>query len=706
MDQRSMAILHQLIQEDSYISIEKLAAMFNVSRRTIYNDLDKINYWLKEHYFGEVNQVRGQGLYIDEHLKRELAGEKEVSETIGSYYEFSPAERRAWIYIHIAVGKQSYFLDDIKELFQVSRNTALEDMKRLKEEIKSFQLSITSERMIGYSIAGHESDCRRLLIHYLDVVIPDNGWYGFLSDKDSFHNSKILSPYQIFDLQMLRQLRQLLHDYEKQFKIEITDDVLDNLVVWFYFFLRRVMKDKLVEVDPIEKEVIKTTNEYQGTTILFKKLSSQLNITVPDDEIYYFAKYLLSAKVNYDLSPQMETEEMKSLIRVVEKMVRDFQLYAAIEFHDPESMIENLLLHLKPAYYRIKYGIQIENALKDLVKQSYPEIFHLTKKVIHHFEELIGHPIHENEIAYSAMHFGGWLRKEGVMLQTRKKLLIVCTNGLGTSRLLESQLEGLFSDTEIVGVTSLREYEKMDLNVDYIVSTISLPDRGIPVFVVNPILSNADKEQLLKKVNSLYGYSQQQQAHAVESVIDMVKRYATIHDDDTLRQELRRYFHPPIKGENEDSKPSLYDLLPPERIVFKRCVANWKEAVKYAADPLLNQSYVQERYIEKMIQNITEKGPYIVISEHIALPHANPEDGVLKTGMSMLRLTDPVDMFGKPASVIIVLASRDNEQHLKALTQLTKLFSVKENKEKIVRTINKHQIVELIDDYSDSGRMD
>ena len=93
------------------------------------------------------------------------------------------------------------------------------------------------------------------------------------------------------------------------------------------------------------------------------------------------------------------------------------------------------MLHLKPAYYRIKYGIKLENTLRDSVKKTYPEVFHITKLVMKHFEELIEQPIDENEVAFIATHFGGWLRKEGVVLDNRqKRLLIVCTNGLGTSK--------------------------------------------------------------------------------------------------------------------------------------------------------------------------------------------------------------------------------------------------------------------------------
>jgi mannitol operon transcriptional antiterminator len=114
-------------------------------------------------------------------------------------------------------------------------------------------------------------------------------------------------------------------------------------------------------------------------------------------------------------------------------------LYAAVNFSEKEQMIKKLFIHLKPAYYRIRYGIKIENILHDSVEQNYSEVFHLAKKVIHHFESLINQPVNDNEIAYIAMHFGGWLRREGITLSLiRKKLLIVCTRELGTSRILES----------------------------------------------------------------------------------------------------------------------------------------------------------------------------------------------------------------------------------------------------------------------------
>src|SRR5699024_5297291 len=138
---------------------------------------------------------------------------------------------------------------------------------------------------------------------------------------------------------------------------------------------------------------------------------------IPMSEIIYFAKYLLSAKVNYDLNIQSENEELKRLSIVVERMIFDFQKFAAIDFPVQDKMIHNLLFHLKSTYYRKNYGMQIQNVIKDSIKKNYPEVLHITKKMIHHIEEFMGERINENEIAYIAMHFGGWLMQEGAILK-------------------------------------------------------------------------------------------------------------------------------------------------------------------------------------------------------------------------------------------------------------------------------------------------
>src|SRR5699024_2520080 len=101
------------------------------------------------------------------------------------------------------------------------------------------------------------------------------------------------------------------------------------------------------KLDAAEKEVIHTTEEFIGAKNLCENLSTYFKVDIPMSEIIYFAKYLLSAKVNYDLNIQSENEELKRLSIVVERMIFDFQKFAAIDFPVQDKMIHYLLLHLK-----------------------------------------------------------------------------------------------------------------------------------------------------------------------------------------------------------------------------------------------------------------------------------------------------------------------------------------------------------------------
>ncbi|MEK4818434.1 PTS sugar transporter subunit IIA [Priestia sp. FSL R5-0680] len=104
-----------------------------------------------------------------------------------------------------------------------------------------------------------------------------------------------------------------------------------------------------------------------------------------------------------------------------------------------------------------------------------------------------------------------------------------------------------------------------------------------------------------------------------------------------------------------------------------------------------------------MIKSVEELGPYIVIAPKVALPHARPEQGVNRVGMSMLRLKEPVYFSTKKqhgAQLIIVLAATDNETHLKALSQLSMMLSENDNIDKLIAMKTKQEMLALIEAYS------
>lgn len=118
----------------------------------------------------------------------------------------------------------------------------------------------------------------------------------------------------------------------------------------------------------------------------------------------------------------------------------------------------------------------------------------------------------------------------------------------------------------------------------------------------------------------------------------------------------------------------IRELLPKSRMKNVDKVNNWEEAIKVASKPLLEEEIIEEKYIQAMINSVNENGPYIVLKDFFALPHAKAGEGVNEQGMSLLTLDEEVDLKGNSVKVFMVLAAADSNSHLEALSDLSTLL--------------------------------
>lgn len=144
----------------------------------------------------------------------------------------------------------------------------------------------------------------------------------------------------------------------------------------------------------------------------------------------------------------------------------------------------------------------------------------------------------------------------------------------------------------------------------------------------------------------------------------------------------------------------LYELITPENIQFLKNVSNWEEAIRQSAKPLLENNTIEPSYVDAIIKNVKELGPYIVIGPEIAIPHARPEAGVNKVGMSILKLEEPVDFSNdqqeRPVTVLFCLAATDSTSHLEALSELTQLLVNEDTFNQLKNSTTVEQVRELL----------
>lgn len=130
------------------------------------------------------------------------------------------------------------------------------------------------------------------------------------------------------------------------------------------------------------------------------------------------------------------------------------------------------------------------------------------------------------------------------------------------------------------------------------------------------------------------------------------------------------------------------ELLKKENVQICDAAADWRDAIRIAVKPLEEHGYVEARYKEEIISNVEKMGPYIVIADNIALPHARPEQGVLKTQVGVTLFRKNVVFEGKdmPARLFVTLAAKDSNSHLDVLMKISELLSDESTVEKILQS--------------------
>jgi mannitol/fructose-specific phosphotransferase system IIA component (Ntr-type) len=143
----------------------------------------------------------------------------------------------------------------------------------------------------------------------------------------------------------------------------------------------------------------------------------------------------------------------------------------------------------------------------------------------------------------------------------------------------------------------------------------------------------------------------------------------------------------------------MRDIIDEKNIQLLEKVENWKESIKIGAQPLLENSYITGNYIDSMIKNIEQFGFYVVITEKVALPHSRPENGALKTGLSMLKLDIPVMYGDEEVYIILVLAVKKEKEHIDLLMRISNIFEDEEVVNALLELKSKEEIINFLSKY-------
>lgn len=141
----------------------------------------------------------------------------------------------------------------------------------------------------------------------------------------------------------------------------------------------------------------------------------------------------------------------------------------------------------------------------------------------------------------------------------------------------------------------------------------------------------------------------------------------------------------------------------PDAVSARRTAQDWREAIRLVGDLYTRTGIASNEYTEAMIQGVEDYGPYIVLTPHVAMPHAKTTHGVNRGGAVVLTLETPVN-FGMaandPVDILISFAADDKKSHIKRIQELAAVLSDTELLEKIRNASNDEELARIFDDNS------
>ena len=584
-------------------------------------------------------------------------------------------------------------LSDIAGTMEIPKADVRKDLEIMSEELKKDGIKLIYENYKGYKLTGNKGN---LLVKRLEIIediireLKETGDFFNSEDSGTWHSEEYFYGYIKYEnLEITRNFLELIgkeleleihqENYNRVFSYilmlinfeELYDNKEELLTRNFLFHTPEYLAVERI-LGKLFKENDRKESPKKAKLLLITDLIMGINISGLKDDIFY--KW-----INEEAVAEEITDKISNMIN--------------LNLREDKILITGFIDNLKFSIYRIKNDIQIINSVfKDLILNKDKNI-EIVKKAVEETEKEFKINFTEYELAAMA-----YLVRASIKRTKRnniKKVLLICGLGYGSSKILEESLKENY-ELDIVDV--IPYYLADDLipaykEVDFILSTIEIHRQfevsyGIPIIKINPVMQKEDFEKLAE-----YGIEKNKTSVSLKKLISIIENNTEIKDRQKLIDSLKNDFEDRIINDIQKTGYTLKKLLKKENVKFIDEAENWKEAIFQSGDLLVSNKKVTSEYVQEMIELVEKHGPYIVLEEGIAMPHAGISENVLETGISLLVVNEKVSLpEGRNANIFLSFAAKNKNDNIDIMNDLFELITKYEFIDKVSKMKNYSQL--------------
>lgn len=479
---RQRRILEVLLQRREATAAE-IAEEIQISARTVHRDMTEMKTLLSD-YGLTLAAKSGKGIAIEgsdesiRHFQKMLTSFETVT--------YSSLERKTLIGCMLLEAHEPIKLLALAYEVHAAVPTISRDLDEIAPTIEKFGLELVRRRGYGVEIADSERDKRSLIEWLAQQYLDESDLFG--PNPEAEHAWPVTRKLlQLAGKEHFLKIERIVWGLEEKGPSRLSENAYTRLLLKLSIAVARMRSGHyLAHEERPDRE-----------TPLAPYLEPFLKAFPwewPDAERAYAAALLSGAGEEAAMNQELLLHQNGAAASdTAIRLIRSVGKRMHMPFSEDESLLEGLIRHMAPSLERIRRSETIRNPLLPQIKKDFEKLFGVIQSAV--LETLEGIDVPDEEIGYLAMHFGASIER---LNQSRPlKAMMVCTSGIGSSKLLSVRIAKRFPQVEFIGHYSWYEASRMpEDRYDLIISTVDLPIDGGRYIKISPLLTPEETEKL------------------------------------------------------------------------------------------------------------------------------------------------------------------------------------------------------------------
>ncbi|MGG4033984.1 BglG family transcription antiterminator [Paenibacillus cisolokensis] len=491
---RQRRILEVLLNRQGEVTAGEIAEEVQISTRTVHREMLALELLLSEHQLSLVKKS-GIGISIQGNDEDVARFKKKLSRSETATY--SSEERKVLIICRLLEEAEPVKLFALAHQLNAAIPTISRDLDEIEPELRKHGLELVRRRGYGVEITGDESAKRHLIGRLAQEYLDESDLFGTSSEQSS--------PWPV-TRQLLRMvgknnffaIEKLLWKWKEGWPNRLPEEAYTRLLIRLSVAVTRMQQNHWIK--PSDR-MVASAGERQPHPRL-ERFMEAFELEWPEAEKEYVQK-LLDDVEEYaaDDSAILLEKYGLELAETAVDLIRAVGRRMDIPFDQDRSLLDGLIRHLGPALERLREGKAIRNPLLAQIKKDYEPLFAAVREAADEiWRDLV---VPDEEIGYLVMHFGASVER-WQLFPRNVRALLVCTSGIGSSKLLAVRIHKEIPQIELVGHYSWYEAARIPQDrYDLIISTVDLPVEPDRYIKISPLLTREEKEKLLAYIRTI-----------------------------------------------------------------------------------------------------------------------------------------------------------------------------------------------------------